>query len=139
MMGRPGCGKTYICAALIEWMFGKVADIYFIREAKFMARIRDSFDMKGDYRHEIEYQTDHDLLMFDDIGSVGESKSDWRKEVLFEVINLRYESCKTTVFTTNYTAEEIREKLGERSYSRLMSKENTIIDMFKYPDIRMAD
>jgi len=138
-MGRPGCGKTYICAALIEWMFSKVADIYFIREARFMERIRNSFDMKGDYRQEVEYQIDHDLFMLDDIGSVGEGKSEWRKEVLFEVINLRFESCRPTVFTTNYKPQEIKDKLGERAYSRLMAKENTVIDMFDYPDIRMAD
>lgn len=137
-MGRPGCGKTHICSALIAWMYGKVSDIYFLREGKFLERIRSAMDMKGDYRQEIEYQIDHQFFILDDIGSSGEGKTDWRKEVYFEAINLRYESMKPTVFSTNYSEQEIKEKLGERSHSRLFAKENTVIDMFSYPDMRMA-
>lgn len=102
-----------------------------------MERIRRSFDMQGDYRQEIEYQIDHEFFILDDVGSAGEGKSDWRKEVIFEVVNLRYESQRPTVFSTNYTEQEIKERLGERTHSRLFAKENTVIDMFGYPDLRM--
>jgi DNA replication protein DnaC len=137
-MGRPGCGKTHLCSAILSWTYGKVPDAYFIREGKFLERIRNSFDFKGDYRAEVEYQADHWLFMLDDIGSSGEGKTDWRREVIFEIVNLRYESGKPTVISTNYTPAEIREKLGERVYSRLMAKENTVIDMFSYPDLRCS-
>lgn len=101
-----------------------------------MERIRGSFEMKGDYRNEIEYQCDHHFFMLDDIGSTGKGSTDWRKEVIFEVVNLRYESQNPTVFSTNYNEKEIKESLGERTHSRLFAKENMIIDMFEYPDLR---
>lgn len=93
-------------------------------------------DRLGDYRSEIEYQCDHELLIYDDIGSTGEGKTDWRKEVIFELINIRYESQRPTVLATNYNYEQVIQKLGERTYSRLFSKENTYIDLFPYPDLR---
>jgi len=138
MMGKPGCGKTYVCSALLAWMYNKVADMYYFREADFFSRIRKSMEQQGDWHQEILYQCDHDFLIFDDIGSAGQGQTGWRQEVFLEIVNKRYESQNPTVFSTNYTRQEIREKLGERTYSRLFDKENTVIDMFGYPDLRMA-
>ncbi len=137
MMGKPGCGKTYICSALIGWMYGKVGDMYYFREADFFARLRASMDNKGDWHEEILYQCDHDFLLFDDIGSAGQGQTGWRQDVFLEVVNNRYESQKPTVFSTNYNEQDVKEKLGMRTHSRLFDKDNTIINMFEYPDLRM--
>ena len=139
MMGKPGCGKTYVCSALLSWMYGKVADIYYFRESKFFERIRASMEGKGDWNKEVAYQCDHEFLIFDDIGSAGQGQTGWRQDVFLEIVNMRYESRNPTVFSTNYNKNEIYEKLGARTHSRLFDKENTIIDMFEYPDLRMAD
>jgi len=137
LSGNPGCGKTYLCSCIVSWMFGKVRDIYALKESEFFDRIRSSMDMKGDYRSEIEYQCDHDFFVYDDIGSTGQgSSTGWRQEVLFEVINLRYESQRPTILTTNFTRQEIKEKLGWRTFSRMYAQENSIIEMFGYPDLR---
>jgi len=139
LMGKPGCGKTYICSALISWMYGKIGDMYYFREADFFARLRACMDQNGDWQNEIIYQCDHEFLEFDDIGSAGHGQTGWRQDVFFQVVNNRYESKKPTVFSTNYNEAEIKEKLGARTHSRLFAKENTIIDMFGYPDLRMQD
>jgi DNA replication protein DnaC len=137
LSGVPGCGKTYLCAALIQWMFGKVRDIYGMKEADFFERIRASFEMKGDYHQEIEYQCDHEFFIYDDMGSTGKGgETGWRKEVIFELLNIRYESKNPTVITTNFTRKQVNDILGERTYSRLYSKENCVIEMFDYPDLR---
>ena len=138
MMGKPGCGKTYICSALLSWMYGKVSDMYYFREGKFFEKIRESMDNKGDWNQEVSYQCDHEFLVFDDIGSAGHGQTGWRQDVFFEIVNLRYQSKNPTVFSTNYSEQEIKEKLGARTHSRLFSNENTIIDMFDYPDLRIS-
>jgi DNA replication protein DnaC len=138
LMGKPGCGKTYVCSAIMDYCYGKVSDVYAMREGELFERLRRTMDLKGDYRQEIEYQLDHGLFILDDIGSSGEGQTGWRKEVLFEAIALRYESQKPTVFSTNYDRSDIKSKLGERAYSRLFASENTIIDMFTYPDLRIS-
>ena len=61
-----------------------------------------------------------------------------RIAVFLEIVNNRYESQKPTVFSTNYNKQEIYEKLGARTHSRLFAKENTVIDMFDYPDLRLS-
>lgn len=137
LSGHPGCGKTHLCSALVAWMFSKVRDIYAFKESDFLNRIRSSFDMSGDYQSEIRYQCDHEFLIYDDLGSTGQGgASGWRQEVIFEVINLRYESQNPTVITTNYTRNDVKEKIGPRAYSRLYAQENCIIDMWDYPDLR---
>lgn len=138
MMGKPGCGKTYVCSALVSWMYGKVADMYYFRESDFFSRLRASMDQQGDWNQELIFQCDHDFLLFDDIGSAGQGQTGWRQDVFLEIVNKRYESCKPTVFSTNYNEKEIMEKLGQRTYSRLFAKENTVIDMFGYPDLRLS-
>lgn len=138
MMGKPGCGKTYICSALISWMYGKVSDMYYFREGEFLSRIRASMENKGDWGQEVTYQCDHEFLEFDDIGSAGQGQTGWRQDVFLEVVNNRYDSKRPTVFSTNYNSQEVYDKLGARTHSRLFAKENTIIDMFSYPDLRLS-
>lgn len=94
-------------------------------------------DMKGDWNQELAYLCDHEFLVFDDIGSAGPGQTGWRQDVFLEIVNNRYDSQKPTIFSTNYNEQEIRDKLGARTHSRLFAKENTIIDMFGYPDLRL--
>lgn len=136
LAGPPGVGKTYFCSGAIEWFFSKVRDIYAWKESDFLEKIRRSMDLQGDYHQAIKYHVDHEFLIFDDLGSTGSGKGEWRQEVLFEVINLRYESKAPTIFTTNFSRQECKERLGERSYSRLFAEENTVIEMWKYPNLR---
>lgn len=94
----------------------------------------------GDYHGEVEYQCDHEFFIYDDLGSTGSgSATGWRKEVIFDLINTRYESGKPTVITTNFTRNQVYTILGERTHSRLYAKENCMIDMWKYPDLRRAE
>lgn len=138
MMGKPGCGKTYVCSAAIAWLHDKVSDMYYFRESKFFERLRASMDQKGDWNQELAYQCDHEFLIFDDIGSAGQGQTGWRQDVFLEIVNNRYESQKPTVFSTNYTKQEVYDKLGARTHSRLFANENTVIDMFDYPDLRLS-
>lgn len=136
-MGKPGCGKTYICSAITAWMYGKVSNIFAFKESRFFEKIRAAMDMIGDYRQEIQYQCDHELFIYDDLGSTGQGQTGWRQEVIFEMVNIRYESQRPTVITTNFNVDQLASNLGGRTYSRLMSSENVIIDMFSYPDLRL--
>ena len=88
----------------------------------------------GDYRDAIEYLTDDDLVIFDDLGSSG--YTDWRKEVLFEFIDLRYSSKKPTIITSNLTRQGLVTAVGERGVDRLLASENTIIENFSGTSFR---
>ncbi len=93
--------------------------------------------MKGDYLKELSHLLDDELVIVDDMGSSG--LNDWRREVWLEIIDTRYEKTAPTVITTNFTREDIRKELGERCASRLLSKENCIIDLHGEQDLRQIE
>lgn len=141
LAGNPGCGKTYLCASTIAWMYGKVRDIYAHKESDFMSKVKMSFDLKGDSDNEVRDLIDHEFYIYDDLGSTGSGPKDegnvnWKQKVWFIMIDERIGCQRPTVITTNFTRKQIAEQIGERSYSRLFAEENCVIEMFKYPDLR---
>lgn len=95
-------------------------------ERDILQRCRDAIDMKGDYMTAAAKLMDDDLVILDDFGSTG--VTDWRKEVLFALIDVRYESKKPTIITTNLKKSEISNLYGQRTADRIFAKENTVID-----------
>jgi len=45
--------------------------------------------------------------------------TDWSVEILYKIINTRYEKMLSTVVATNMTLPEIKGKLDERLFSRI--------------------
>lgn len=76
------------------------------------------------------------FLMFDDMGCCG--FSEWRKEILLSLIDIRYESTLPTVITTNLNKKSVYESLGNRAASRIFDRSNLLIDMTSMPDKRQA-
>ena len=142
LAGPPGCGKSYFCASVIDWIYGKVLDFYAHSEADFISRVKSSFQLKGDSDDEARYQIDHQFYIFDDLGSTGhqgDKENDdvsWKQKMWFIVIDERKCSNLPTIITTNYSRKQIKEKVGERAYSRLYAQDNCIIEMHGYPDLR---
>lgn len=91
-------------------------------------------DYKGDYLKELQCILDYEFVIIDDMGSCG--LNDWRREIWFEIINTRYSSMNPTVITTNFTKEEIYSQMGPRSASRILAKENCVIDLHGEEDLR---
>ena len=133
-LGAPGIGKTYFCSALLPWIHWKVNNYYYINERNYLIRLRECIDRGWDYSKEISQSFDHEFLMFDDLGSTG--MNDWRVEVIFGLIDFRYENRKPTVFTSNLTRKTLADCLGQRAASRLFASENLIIENHEGQDLR---
>lgn len=100
-----------------------------------LSRLRTSIsEEKGDYLKELDYLLDDEFIMIDDLGSSG--ITDWRKEVVFEAIDRRYESQLPTVITSNLTRKEIYEGFGPRIHSRMFARENLILEFHGGEDLR---
>lgn len=63
-----------------------------------------------------KYKNVH-LLVLDDFGTM--KPTDWVFEILYLLINYRYEHMKTTIFTSNFSLQEIETMLGD---SRITSR-----------------
>lgn len=123
--GNPGCGKTYFCAAMINYCWPRFESCRCWTEKKLMEELRVGIENGHDYTRALSHMIDDEFLIYDDMGSTG--FSEWRKEVIFELIDARYSSMKPTIITSNLSNAEIPSIYHERVWSRLSAAENTII------------
>ena len=136
-VGNPGIGKTYLCAALTEWHLKTFRSTRYWRERDLLSKLRQIVgEGKSDYAVALEYFIDDDFLILDDVGSgINPEKHtyrdlEWRTEILFSLLDYRYNSLKPTLITSNFNKKMFEMVYSERVSSRLFAKENTIISMF---------
>mgnify|MGYP002350638330 CR=1 FL=1 len=63
----------------------------------------------------------HSPIILDDLGAEMKERSEqgWISELLFEIVQTRYERELPTIITTNLTLGELSQRYGERTASRL--------------------
>jgi len=137
ILGAPGTGKTYFCAALTMWSLNCHESRRYCNETKFLAYLREAIDKGHDFVHRLKEIIDNELFIFDDLGS--QAPNEWRTGVIFDLIDERYSSLRPTVITSNLTKSEIMDQYGERIASRLFSKANTVIEMHDGFDLRQSE
>lgn len=105
-------------------------------EKTLLKTVRQSISNRGsgDYITFLRSMLDDDLIIIDDIGSSGHTV--WREEVILDSIDIRYADMMPTVFTSNLSEEQLYEIYGQRIASRLLAKENIIVDLFDHNDLR---
>jgi DNA replication protein DnaC len=80
--------------------------------------LREAMDSQEGKLDFIDRLTAVDLLHIDDLGA--ENQTDWVLEQLYSIVNARYESERAIVATTNLMPDELSDRLGERTVSRLV-------------------
>ena len=78
---------------------------------------------------------DCDLLVLDDLGAEN-SISNVTANYLLNLLNERED--KTTCFTSNLTPEHLREKYGDRVFSRMSHKKRAMMCMLNGKDLRLS-
>lgn len=121
MVGSVGTGKTHLASSMCHY-FAEKDKRYHVKLATVTELIRyyrSSYSNDNDLSQDeaIENLTHKDLLIIDELGT---SKGDDKElNVLFEVINNRYEYKKATVIISNKSISEVKELLGDRIIDRL--------------------
>jgi len=126
LMGPCGSGKTHLAvAALLEIInSGKPGRLLFCNFQDLIQEIQASFDSdevpsKSEFLRPL---LEADLLVLDELGS--QKPTTFVQDILYYVINTRYNEERTTIFTTNYTdnPEAKDEPLSARVGTRLRSR-----------------
>jgi DNA replication protein DnaC len=134
IIGSPGSGKTYFCAALASWILQNFNTYRYWDEDTLFQRLKEGFDSaEGSPKH-LQYMIDDQLVILDDVGSLGYSK--WNEQVLFSFIDRRCKAQMPTVFTSNLSVKEFHEMYNPRLTSRLLASKNLVIDLEDSPDLR---
>lgn len=112
--GPVGAGKSYAAAAAVRPLFFGGCSLLFTP----MEGLLSMLDWKNPdkARNERRLAT-VDLLVMDDLGTQRENA--WAQEMIYGVVNSRWMEDLPTVGTTNLGADDLRDALGERTYSRL--------------------
>jgi DNA replication protein DnaC len=127
LMGGCGAGKTHLAVAALNEVVnsGKPGRVLFTNFQDLIQEIQASFDSdqtpgKAEIMRPL---LEADLLVLDELGS--QKPTQFVMDILYYVINTRYNEERTTIFTTNYLdhpAEAKQERLEDRIGVRLRSR-----------------
>ncbi len=122
LSGPFGTGKTHLAAATVIALHDM--ELYHLRNKlkfrvtpKLLALTRKTFNSQEDYHDHIGEASQAGVLVLDDVGS--EKISEWVREQLFLLINERYENELPTIITTNASMDELEQRIGGASVSRI--------------------
>lgn len=128
LMGGCGAGKTHLAVAALNEVIhsGKPGRVLFANFQDLIQEIQASFDSdQAPSKSEIlRPLLEADLLVLDELGS--QKPTMFVQDILYYVINTRYNEELTTIFTTNYLdhqpeakQERLEDRIGVRLRSRL--------------------
>lgn len=143
LFSHPGTGKTFLSACVLNYLINHSYSSIFVVVPDILNQIRASYNKDNQLSEEkIMYGlSEADLLILDDIGAERhKDKEDFATEKLYSIINNRYNHLKATIFTTNCDLKELKEKLGDRTFSRIFEMcEGYIFNLDKLPDFRIKN
>ncbi len=119
LTGTRGSGKTQIAVDAMCRVAGDGRPALFRTAREMFIAIRSAY-RSDSTRSETQIIAEHRrpaLLVVDEIGRRGET--DWENNVLFELLNQRYNDMSDTILTCNLGAEELAASLGPSIVSRM--------------------
>jgi DNA replication protein DnaC len=140
LLGTVGTGKTHLGTAMLQAVIREYA-LHGLRglyatAGSIIRDVKATFGSRG--RTEGDVYADlirPDLLVIDEVGV--QHGTDFERQVLFEVINGRYERVKPTIVVSNLGVTELRQCLGDRAVDRLRDKSGVVV-VFRWASARGA-
>ncbi|MCR4693740.1 MAG: ATP-binding protein [Pseudobutyrivibrio sp.] len=120
LLGQTGCGKTFLSNCIAKALLDQGHSvIYFTAFELFDIFEKQVFkkDSKVSDLHEQIFECD--LLIIDDLGT--EVSNSFTNSKLFECLNERLLRGKSTIISTNFSRNELRDAYSERITSRVLS------------------
>lgn len=116
ILGGIGSGKTHLAAAIANAMIDRGIPALFGTYSDHLESIRGEYDHTGERKY-LSMMKSAPILVLDDIGK--EKRTEWTQQVLFDVINARYEHLLPTILTTNFDVDGLANYVGGAIWSRL--------------------
>jgi DNA replication protein DnaC len=116
--GDVGTGKTTLAMLVSKSALDAGRSVAIYSLPRLLNLLREAIDSPDGKLDLLDRLTAVDLLHIDDLGA--ENRTDWVLEQLYSIVNARYEAEKAIIATTNLMPNELSERLGERTVSRLV-------------------
>ena len=142
LMGPVGSGKTHLAVAALSQIISEKRPPVrgrFVDFTSLVLEIQMTFDGWGSSREILRPLIKADLLVLDELGA-GKT-TPWVMDLLYYLVNTRYQQGRTTIFTTNYvdrseSSPDDREYLADRVSRRIRSR---LFDMCRKVELRGGD
>lgn len=117
--GHPGTGKTHLAVGIGLHVLRLNRIVLFTTVQRAVRRVKNSWrkDSTETESDVIGLLVQPDLLIVDEIGV--QFGTAFEQNLLFDILNERYENRRPTLLLTNLTTQEVKVFLGERIYDRL--------------------
>lgn len=133
--GETGTGKTFISKSFLKTYILNNNLGLFIPSFNLNEELR-KYHIDFSQNKSLNRYIEPDLLVIEDLGTEN-IFNNITSEYLLIILNERQEKNKLTLFTTNLTLNDIKERYNERFLSRLLDKNISLKYNFKGKDIRL--
>lgn len=118
-VGKPGTGKTHLAVGIALHIMKQNRSVLFTTVQRAIRSVKDTWARGSEVSESQAIQTlaYSDLLILDEVGV--QFGSDFEKQILFDVLNERYEKRKPCILLSNIAPSELSGYLGERVADRL--------------------
>ena len=138
MIGKPGTGKTHLCAAIINAIVRKGYTALFTKTFRLLRQVKDTYSANSRVTENelLSRLQAVDLLVIDEIGV--QFGTDTERMILFEVLDSRYEDMMPTIVTTNIsTIADLEVLLGPRLIDRFFEGASRLV-LFEWDSYRRS-
>ena len=121
--GECGVGKSHLAFATANALIERGNSVIAMTMIDLLLKIKSSFNACNEKMTEeqiLKIYTDCALLVIDDLGK--EKPTEWALQMIYSVIDRRYNALKPIIVTTNFTASELIKRFGDSSVG------NAIVD-----------
>ena len=128
IQGDVGTGKTTLAMLVSKAALDAGRSVAIYSLPRLLNLLREAMDSEEGKLDFMDRLTAVDLLHIDDLGA--ENQTDWVLEQLYSIVNARYEAERAIVATTNLMPDELSQRLGPRTVSRLVEICGDLIPLF---------
>ena len=134
--GSVGTGKSYLAGCIAHELISKDFNVVFLSACELNSILLkyhvSPVDEKGSY---LDLLTNCDLLVIDDLGSEPIYKN-VTEEYLLMILTERMNKSNPFIITTNLEQEQLLDRYGDRTLSRLNDKKKGVFIQIKGEDLR---
>lgn len=152
LSGDKGQGKTHLMAAVANDLFARAHQPLYVVVPDWLDYVRAGFRTSGptgpndtvtvqdngdSVDERMRQAKEVDVLLLDDLGA--EKRSPWSDQVLYQLLNYRYNEEKPTIISTNCSMETGVSGIEARILSRMRDRGLSHIIPLYGPDYRESD
>lgn len=152
LSGDKGQGKTHLMAAVANDLFARAHQPLYVVVPDWLDYVRAGFRTSGptgphdtvtvaengdSVDERMRQAKEVDVLLLDDLGA--EKRSAWSDQVLYQLLNYRYNEEKPTIISTNCSMEPGASGIEARILSRMRDRGLSHIIPLYGPDYRESD